>query len=130
MGFSGDRHSIMANTVSASATTMASLPPAYAETMMATAPTASGTMGTRIRPEPKALVSSQAASTMATASTATNAAFHRYRDSRTTAPSASPTPIAAGRLRPARVRRSGGGTACIGTGSSGELPSSGSVVMG
>src|SRR3954471_2930290 len=40
-----------------------------------------------------------------------------------TTPSPSPTPIAAGRLRPARVRRSGGGTACIGTGSSGEPPS-------
>src|SRR4051794_27378185 len=33
------------------------------------------------------------------------------------------TPIAAGRLRPARVRRSGGGTGCIGTGSSGDPPS-------
>src|SRR3954447_18287511 len=40
-----------------------------------------------------------------------------------TAPSPSPTAIAAGRLRPARVRRSGGGTGCIGTGSSGEPPS-------
>ena len=56
---------------------MASLPPAYAETMMAAAPTASGTTGTRIRPEPKALVSSQAARTMAATTTPTNAGFHR-----------------------------------------------------
>src|SRR5829696_883906 len=33
---------------------------------------------------------------------------------------ATPTPMAAGRLRPARLRRSGGGTGSIGTGSSGE----------
>src|SRR5690349_23221061 len=47
-----------------------------------------------------------------------------------TAPSPRPTPMAAGRLRPARVRRSGGGTGCIGTGSSGEPPSaSWSVVI-
>ena len=109
---------------------MASLPPAYADTTIATAPTATGTTGTRTRSAPRALDSSQHGDHHGDDDDAHERGLpdvQRQQDR--PRPGRAPTPIAAGRLRPARVRASGGGTACIGTGSSGEPLSSWSVVM-
>src|SRR5215210_1535022 len=88
---------------------------------MAPAPRSTGTSGTTIRSCAKAFDSSHSPSTIATTTTARKAGFHTYSDSRMTAPSATATARAAGRLRPARLRRSGGATTSIGTGSSGEV---------
>src|SRR6266511_1046257 len=119
-GPSASRHTIAASTVRTSPTGSASAPANQASTIITPAPPNSGTSGARGPPScASARTISQIATAAAAAITKRNAGRRMSSDTSTTAPRPAPTPIAAGRLRPARPVPVGGAGTSGGSRSSG-----------
>lgn len=109
---SASRHTRIATAVSASTAATAPSPEKYAAASMPSPPTLAGISGSTTPRSLSAEPSSRSASTEASAITARNAALTTSSEAMITAPSPRPTPMAAGRLRPALPVALGCATGC------------------
>jgi hypothetical protein len=104
----------MPTTVSPIAASVSRDPSQYAQVIMAAPPAATGITGMLISRLARALVSSASAKATAIPMYSRNVALTVSSVSTTRPPSTTPTPMAAGRLRPARPLDFSGSLACSG----------------